>query len=107
MSQHRLDTQAVGMALCALASLALLPWYALEDGFWSLKWLLAGYPLAQESAPALFLWLKGEKLWLLPVAVLALAALVTTLRRPSAAMLGRLLSVLGVLGMAYLCLLAM
>ena len=102
MSQHRLDNQAVGLALCALVSLALLPWYALEDGFWSLKWVLAGYPLAQESAPALFLWLKGEKLWLLPVAIIALATLLTALRRPSAAVLGRLLSALGVLGMAYL-----
>jgi iron(III) transport system permease protein len=102
--QNRLDTQALGIALCTVVGVVLLPWYAIEDGFWGLRWLLAGYPLATESAPALFLWAKGSNLWLLPVALIAVAALVAVLRRPGAAVLGRLLTWLGVLGMAYMLL---
>jgi iron(III) transport system permease protein len=97
-----LDTQALGTAVVALIGVALLPWYAIEDGFWAVKWLLSGYPLATESAPALFLWLKGAALWLLPVPLLALAALMAVLRRPKAATLGQLLVLLGGLGIAYL-----
>ncbi len=92
----------MGIALCGMAGVALLPWYAIEDGFWSLKWLLAGFPLSSESAPALFLWARGANLWLLPMAVLALAALVTVLRRPGNATLGRLLTLLGALGIGYM-----
>ena len=99
---RRLDAQALGTAAAALIGVALLPWYAIEDGFWALQWLLHGYPLATESAPALILWLKGANLWLLPVAGVALAALAAVLSRPSAAVLGRLLVVLGSLGLAYL-----
>ena len=99
---HRLDTQALGTAAVALIGVALLPWYAIEDGFWAMTWLLRGYPLATESAPALFLWLKGAKLWLLPVAGIALAAMTVVLLRPTAGLLGRLLVFLGTLGVAYL-----
>jgi iron(III) transport system permease protein len=99
---HRLDTQALGTAAAALVGVTLLPWYAIEDGFWALKWLLQGYPLAAETAPALFLWLKGANLWLLPVAGVALATLAAVLLRPPAAVLGRLLVLLGTLGIAYL-----
>ena len=88
--------------MATVIGVALLPWYAIEDGFWAVKWLLGGYPLAIESAPALFLWLKGTNLWLLPVALSGLAALVAVLRRPPAATLGRLLVLLGGLGLAYL-----
>ena len=104
MHNHRLDRQVIGLTLGALIGLALLPWYAIEDGFWSARWLLAGYPFASASAPALFLWLKGNNLWLLPVAVLALCAGLTALCRPSAALLGRVLTVLGALGIAYMLL---
>ena len=60
MHQSRLDGQVIGITLCALIGIAVLPWYAIEDGFWSTKWLLGGYPSASESAPALFLWFKGN-----------------------------------------------
>jgi iron(III) transport system permease protein len=99
---HRLDTQALGTAAAALIGVTLLPWYAIEDGFWALNWLLHGYPLATETAPALFLWLKGANLWLMPVAGMALAALTAVLLRPSGSVLGRLLVFLGTLGIAYL-----
>ena len=102
MQKNRLDTQALGIALCVLAAAALLPWYAIEDGFWSTKWLLGGYPMAAESAPALFLWFKGANLWLMPVALVGLAALAAVLRGLPAAVLGRLLTLLGALGIAYM-----
>ena len=102
MQKNRLDSQAIGLALCTLAGIAVLPWYAIEDGFWGLAWMLAGFPLATESAPALFLWARAANLWLLPVGLVAVAALVAALLRPSAAVLGRALVVLGVAGMAYM-----
>jgi iron(III) transport system permease protein len=102
VQKGRLDTQALVIALCALAAIVLLPWYAIEDGFWSLKWLWGGYPMAAESAPALFLWAKAANLWLLPIGVLVLALLLVVLRRLSAATLGRLLTVLGAAGITYM-----
>lgn len=102
MQNHRLDRQAIGTALCALAGVALLRWYAIEDGFWSLRWLLQGFPAGSPTAPALFLWLRGANLWLLQVGLIALCALVIAWRRPTAETLGRALTVLGVAGIAYL-----
>lgn len=102
MHHERLDRQAAGIALCALAGTALLPWYAIQDGFWGFEWLLNNFPFDSQTAPALFLWFKGLNLWLLPVALIALAALVAVLRRPPAATLGRVLTVLGVAGIAYM-----
>ena len=101
--QNTLDRQALGIALCALLALALLPWHGIEEGFWSLRWLKA-YPLAPESAPALFLWFTGRSLWLLPLGLMATAALALALLRPSAAVLARALILLGSLGMAYMLL---
>ena len=38
------------------------------------RWLLDGYPLDDDVAPALFLVLQGQKLWLAPLGLLLLAA---------------------------------
>ena len=100
--QQRLDAQAVGTVLFALLGLLVLPWYAIEEGFWSTRWLLGGYPLDSVSAPALFLWFKGASLWLLPMLLLTLVALAAALARPAPATLGRVLVALGVLGIAYM-----
>ena len=45
----------------------LLPWYMVEDGFWSFGWLLDGYPFDEDYAPGAFLIAQGEKLWLAPL----------------------------------------
>ncbi|MEO7242004.1 MAG: iron ABC transporter permease [Variovorax sp.] len=96
------DRQAIVTATIALLALALLPWYAVQDGFWSIGWLLAGYPFATDSAPALFLWLKGANLWLLPIGLVALAALGVSWSRPVPMRFGAALVFLGILGMGYM-----
>ena len=45
----------------------LLPWYGLNSNFFTLSWLFDGYPLNDDVAPALFLVLQGQKLWLAPL----------------------------------------
>ena len=45
----------------------IIPWYGIEDGFFSLEWILDGFPLEEDYAPAIFLIASGEKLWLAPL----------------------------------------
>ena len=33
------------------AGFAVLPWYVVEDGFWSLVWLTDGWPFDSDYAP--------------------------------------------------------
>ena len=47
--------------------LCVLPWYGVDDGFFSFRWLLDGWPLDEDYAPVLALILQGEKLWLAPL----------------------------------------
>ncbi|MCY4542398.1 MAG: iron ABC transporter permease [Rhodobacteraceae bacterium] len=58
----------------------ILPWYGIEDGFFSFGWLFDGYPLDEDYAPAAILIASGEKPWLAPL-LLALAAPLAVLRR--------------------------
>ena len=50
-----------------IVGFCLLPWYVLEDGFWGFEWLFDGYPFDTDYAPAVFLIMQGEKLWLSPL----------------------------------------
>lgn len=50
-----------------IVGFCILPWYVQEDGLWGFEWLFNGYPFDPEYAPALFLILQGEKLWLSPL----------------------------------------
>lgn len=100
-----IDRHATVLALLALAGVALLPWYAIQDGFWSAGWLLAGFPMAGEGSPALFLWGRGQSLWLLPLGLLALAALAASrMGQLSQAARARCFIVVGVAGIAYILL---
>ena len=54
---------------------ALLPWYAIDAGFWGVAWL-NGYPTAAKSAPALLQILLHGKWWLAPIALALLVPLV-------------------------------
>lgn len=53
--------------LIGLFGFCVLPWYILEDGLWGFEWLVDGYPFDTDYAPALFLIMQGEKLWLSPL----------------------------------------
>lgn len=52
-----------------IVGFCILPWYVQEDGFWGFEWLIDGYPFDPDYAPALFLILQGEKLWLSPLLI--------------------------------------
>ena len=45
---------------------AILPWHAIEDGFWTFAWLGGGYPLDLDYAPALLQGLGHARPWFLP-----------------------------------------
>ena len=51
---------------------AVLPWYGVE-GFWSFEWLVDGWPLDDDYAPAAVLIGMGQKLWLAPMLLAAIA----------------------------------
>jgi len=101
VQRHRLDRQAVSLALCVVLAVAVLPWYAIQDGFWSMGWLRS-YPQSPDAAPALFLWLQGRNLWLLPIGLLGLAALIVGLRGYAQAAQARWLTALGLAGIIYM-----
>ncbi len=59
---------------------AILPWYGVEDGFWSFAWLF-DYPAGADAAPAVFQIFLIGRWWLAPM-VLPLAAPLVVLWRP-------------------------
>ena len=80
----------------------LLPWYGVEDGLFSFGWLFDGYPFDRDYAPALFLGLQGEKLWLMPLlAFLTLPLWALTKPRTDPAY-GKILVIAGALGFGWL-----
>ncbi|MDQ2704052.1 MAG: iron ABC transporter permease [Pseudomonadota bacterium] len=84
-----------------LTGYCLLPWYGLSDNFFTFAWLLDGWPLSEEVAPALFLVLQGEKLWLAPMGVLLLAPFLLWKRGKQEPFFGALLVAIGTLGGVY------
>jgi len=79
----------------------ILPWYGVE-GFWSFGWLLDGWPLDDDYAPAAVLIATGQKLWLAPM-LLALAAPIAILgRRKTDPLYARVLVLSGALGFGWL-----
>ncbi len=57
------------------AGFAVLPWHALEDGFWTFGWLASGWPLSGPAAPALVRVASGEAPWLAPFLLILAAPL--------------------------------
>ena len=80
----------------------VLPWYGVEDGFFTFQWLVDGYPLDEDYAPAAFLIAQGEKLWLAPLLLPLVAALLALGRRKSDPAYVRILILSGAAGFAYL-----
>ncbi len=80
----------------------LFPWYGIEDGFFSFRWIFDGYPLDPDYAPAAFLLLSGEKVWLTPFFILLVLPLTLIRRRKSDPLYGRGLILIGVVGFGWL-----
>jgi len=79
------DKVAFSWLAVGLIGFCVLPWYMLEDGFWGFAWLVDGYPFDSDYAPAIFLILSGEKLWLSPLLIFLLAPILlfnTTKQHP-------------------------
>ena len=53
--------------LAGWVGFAVLPWYGVEDGFFSFDWVFDGYPMDRDYAPAAFLLAQGKNLWLAPM----------------------------------------
>jgi iron(III) transport system permease protein len=80
---------------------ALLPWYGVEE-FWGLDWLLDGWPVEPDFAPALGLVAQGQKLWLLPLLSALIAPLFVLRRRKTDPLYARILTLAGGFGFAWL-----
>ena len=59
----------------------LLPWYGVEDGFFSFYWLFDGWVTDSDYAPGLFQGLLHGKWWLLPLILPLATALLAAWRR--------------------------
>lgn len=79
----------------------LLPWYGV-DQFWSFEWLLDGWPLEEDYAPAAVLIGMGQKLWLAPLLLALVAPLLVLGRRKTVPLYAQVLLVAGAFGFAWL-----
>ncbi len=79
----------------------LLPWYGVEK-FWSLEWLLEGWPFDADFAPAAMLIATGQKLWLAPMVLALIAPLAVLGRRKSDPWFARVLILAGGFGFSWL-----
>lgn len=84
------------------AGFIILPWYAVEDGFFSFEWLFDGYPFDTDYAPAVFLVAQAEKLWLAPLFLPLVGALFAVGRDKSDPLYSKILIYSGLLGFAWL-----
>ncbi len=84
------------------AGFCLLPWYAVDDGFFSFVWLFDGYPIDPDYAPAAILISQGQKLWLSPLLLPLMMTLIALGRRQSDAFTSVLLILTGAFGFAWL-----
>ncbi len=82
------------------AGFAVLPWYAIEDGFWSFGWVAEAFA-DRDYAPALLQWLDFERPWLAPAGLALLLPLAVIRRRRTDPLFAWLLIASGALGLAY------
>ena len=80
----------------------ILPWYGVEDGFFSFLWLVDGYPFDADYAPAAILILQAEKLWLAPLLLFLACPLLILKSHRNDLWYSRLLILSGAGGLAYL-----
>lgn len=84
------------------AGFFVLPWYAVDDGFFRFGWLLDGYPFSRDSAPAAFLIGQGRKLWLAPMLLPLLLPLLVVRRRKTDPAFAVVLILAGAFGFSWL-----
>ena len=99
--QPALHPTVVLWTAVGLVGYALLPWYGIDGNFFAFGWLFEGYPFDGDAAPAIFLNLRGEKLWLAPLGALLLFPLALAGRRKSEPVFGYLLIAVGLAGGAW------
>ena len=87
--------------LIGWAGFLIFPWYLLEDGFWSLSWIIEGYPLDLDFAPAVFHIFQGKSLWLAPIALFLLLPLATIGRSRSDPFTSTVLFIAGIGGFVW------
>jgi len=75
-----------------------LPWYGVED-FWTFEWIVDGYPWDSDYAPAAFLIAQGEKLWLGPILVPLIAAVLALFVPKTSPAYAKLLVFAGAVGL--------
>ena len=80
-----------------------VPWYGIED-FFKFEWLIDGYPFDADYAPAAFLLVQAEKLWLAPLILPLLAPFAVLLKRKSDPLYARVLIVAGAIGLGWIIL---
>ena len=96
-------TVALWLAV-GLIGYVILPWYVIEDGFWSLEWLWGGYPTDSDFAPAILLVFIDGKAWLGPIVLFLIAPLALVGRQRTDPFFSTLLICAGLGGLAYLML---
>jgi iron(III) transport system permease protein len=79
----------------------ILPWYGVE-GFWEFEWLIGGWPLDDDYAPAAVLIAMGQKLWLAPMLLALAAPLLVLGRRKTDPFYARVLVLSGAFGFSWL-----
>ena len=78
----------------------ILPWYAIDDGFWTLEWL-DGYVTDVDYAPGLFVSLFFDREWLSPIGLALLAPLFVIRRSKMDPLFSTVLLAAGGFGLAY------
>ena len=79
---------------------AVLPWHAIDDGFWSFAWL-DGYPTDIDYAPAIAQVFLHGRAWLLPVGLALIAPPFVLWRGATDRRFADVLCAAGVFGIAY------
>ena len=88
--------------LVGWVSFLLLPWYLVDGGLFSGQWLVDGYPFDKNYAPAAFLIIQGEKLWLTPLLIPLIMPLFAFKREKSDPLYAQILILTGAIGFSWL-----
>ena len=88
--------------LVGWVSFLVLPWYLVDGGLFSGQWLVDGYPFDKNYAPAAFLIMQGEKLWLTPLLIPLMMPLFAFKREKSDPLYAQILILTGAVGFSWL-----